>query len=529
MNFVSFYLGRHDSNVAAWIDGRVRYAKSERSTGIKHHRASLDFVDQVCAEWGIDRVDAVAFSDGQRNGLGVCTPDHLFERSAPVLPRFGDVPTWCVDHHYAHVLSGWPLLPTAEASIGVALDGNGDNGNSQAVIRAPGSKSPELVFSTGNRSFGMLFEKVGMLMKLSGGLEDLVGKVMGAQAYGTVDHEYLRGIDFNAIADTSIYDLIRTVPWRGRIPEAEPQIVVDAIARRWLPREGNDFFSFDNPSFRDWLATIHHGVARYVLHFFQRHCRADETILYAGGCAQNVVCNELLAHHFPLLAIPPHSYDGGLSLGCLELLRIQHDQPLFPNAGFPYWQNDPVEATPSQQTIEQVADLLAAGKIVAWHQGQGELGPRALGHRSILMDPRIADAKHIINTRIKLREPWRPYAPSVLESRAADWFEMTGSSRYMLRAVDVRPALRTQLAAIVHEDGTARVQTVADGPGTGHEPFVALLRAFEARTGVPVLLNTSLNAGGSPIFSTAAQSEAFYHEVALDALCVGDRLLIKSV
>jgi carbamoyltransferase len=528
MIFVAFYLGRHDSNVCAYVGGRVRYAKSERMTGIKHHRAGLDFVERVCAEWGIHEVDAVAFSDGQRNGLGSCAPGQLFARSKPVLPAFGDVPTWCVDHHYAHVLSGWPVQPSAETAVGVAIDGNGDNGNSQAVIRAPGSKNPQLVFSTGNRSFGMLFEKIGMLMRLTGNLEDLVGKVMGAQAYGNVDHAWLRSIDFDAIADSSIYDLIRCVPWRGAVPEAEPEIVVDAIARRWTPRAGNVFFSFDNPSFRDWLATLHHGVAEYVLHFFQRHCRPDDAVLYAGGCAQNVVCNELLAQHFPLLSIAPHSYDGGLSLGCLELLRIQHDVPPFSTVGFPYWQNDPVEAEPSQQTIERVADLLAAGKIVAWHQGQGELGPRALGHRSILMDPRIADAKDIINTRIKMRESWRPYAPSVLESRAPDWFEMSGSSRYMLRAMNVRPERRASIPAIVHEDGTARVQTVPDGPGAPADPFLALLRAFEARTGVPVLLNTSLNEGGSPIFSVAAQSERFYQAVALDALCVGDRLLVKS-
>ncbi|MCX4162793.1 MULTISPECIES: carbamoyltransferase C-terminal domain-containing protein [Paraburkholderia] len=527
MNFVAFYLGRHDSNMCAYANGRVYYAKSERMTGVKHHRATLDFVERTCKEWGIDRVDAVAFSDGQRNGLGRCAPGELFAASKPVLPFLGNVPTWCVDHHYAHVLSGWPILATSETAVGIALDGNGDNGNSQAVIRAPGSKTPQLVFSSSSRSFGMLFEKIGMLMKLSGNLEDLVGKVMGAQAYGDVDHAYLQSIEFDAIADSSIYDLILTLPWRGTAPEAAPDIVVDEIARRWAPRAGNDFFSFDNPSFRDWLATLHHGVAEYVLRFFQRYCRPDETVLYAGGCAQNVVCNELLAHHFPLLAIPPHSYDGGLSLGCLELLRIQHDEPPFSNAGFPYWQNDPVEPAPSPQTIEQVADLLAAGKIVAWHQGKGELGPRALGHRSILMDPRIADAKNIINTRIKLRESWRPYAPSVLESRAPEWFEMSGSSRYMLRAVNVRPERRASIPAVVHEDGTARVQTVADGPGAPPDPFLTLLRAFEARTGVPILLNTSLNEGGSPIFSVAAQSEEFYRAVALDALCVGDHLHVK--
>jgi carbamoyltransferase len=247
----------------------------------------------------------------------------------------------------------------------------------------------------------------------------------------------------------------------------------------------------------------------------------------SGGCAQNTLCNEQLSQVYRSLHIPPHCYDGGISLGCLEFLRLYYGQKPFSNQGFPYWQTDEHPGEVSDGVIHQVARLLAEGKIVGWFQGHGEIGPRALGHRSILIDPRLQNAKDVLNQRVKHREHWRPYAPSVLARYAETWFDLDRPSPYMLRAVRGREGYRDQIPAVIHEDGTSRVQTVEDATAGEQSPFSRLLGSFHEQTGIPLLLNTSLNAGGSPIFSTPQQCLELFQATDLDAMCIGDTLLVK--
>ncbi|ABF92715.1 carbamoyltransferase family protein [Myxococcus xanthus DK 1622] len=509
MNLLGVYIGLHDSNVALSVDGRVRYAKSERLTGIKHHRSALSFVREMCERWGVTRLDGIAFSDGDRNGLGACKLGELWKKVSPVA-ELGSAPTYCVDHHYAHILSTWPVADTAELELGFAIDGRGDNEARKTVIARPGARNPELVHHNATRSFGRLLERIGELMKLSatpGNESDLAGKVMGAQAYGEVDQDFVRSVDVEALGER-LYDFTDKVPWRGRVPIETP-----------------DFFQFDNPSFRDWLSTVHALLAAHTQAHFARFARPDMAIAYAGGCAQNVVINQELFLRYPRLVVPPHGYDGGLSLGCLELLRIQLGLPRFSTEGFPYWQEDDCEDAPTESTIAQAVELLAQGKIVGWFQGRGEVGPRALGNRSIFMDPRQHDGKDRLNFRVKHRETWRPYGATVLLERTPEWFDLAEESRYMLRSVPTRPERQREIPAIVHQDGTCRVQTVGrDAPTSARR----LVERFQQHTGLPMLLNTSLNAGGSPIFATRAQCRDFFAAVDMDALFMGNEVLVRQ-
>jgi carbamoyltransferase len=164
--------------------------------------------------------------------------------------------------------------------------------------------------------------------------------------------------------------------------------------------------------------------------------------------------------------------------------------------------------------------MLAAGKIVGWHQGQGEIGPRALGNRSILMDPRIPSGKDIINNRVKHRETFRPFGASVLESHASTYFDINYRSPYMLHVVNV---LDIGIPSVTHIDGTSRVQTV----NQLHTSFYKLLTAFYELTGCAVLLNTSLNNNGKPIASTEEDSIEFFKSSNLDAICIGNRIYKK--
>ena len=170
----------------------------------------------------------------------------------------------------------------------------------------------------------------------------------------------------------------------------------------------------------------------------------------------------------------------------------------------------------------EVADMLAAGRIVAWVQGRAEFGPRALGNRSILADPRPADMKDRINSRVKFREFYRPLAPSILDEFGAEYFEGYQASPYMERTLPFRPEVRARVPAVVHEDGSGRLQSVRR---EWNPLFHSLLTAFHERTGVPVLLNTSFNVMGKPIVHSVQDALAVYFTSGLDALVIG-RLVV---
>ena len=128
---------------------------------------------------------------------------------------------------------------------------------------------------------------------------------------------------------------------------------------------------------------------------------------------------------------------------------------------FPYWQDDIETEIPNNDTLNRVAELLSEGKIVGWFQGRGEVGPRALGNRSILMHPGLPNGKDILNRRVKHREYWRPFAPSLLEEHLTEWFDADIGNKFMLRAVKAKKNKYKQIQSVVHNDGTARIQTVS--------------------------------------------------------------------
>ena len=185
-------------------------------------------------------------------------------------------------------------------------------------------------------------------------------------------------------------------------------------------------------------------------------------------------------------------------------------------------QDDEAPSRPSTKTIKDTAEQLAQGKIVGWYQGHGEIGPRALGNRSILMNPFDPHGKDFINNKVKHREPFRPFGASVLENKVSRYFYWNGPSRYMLYVTDVLEPDR--FPTITHADGTCRVNTVPPE----QEDYYMLLQEYEKLTGVPVLLNTSLNNSGKPIAGRIADALELYYTTDLDTLVVGDEIKNKS-
>ena len=276
-----------------------------------------------------------------------------------------------------------------------------------------------------------------------------------------------------------------------------------------------------------------------------RQATGAKNLCMAGGVALNCVANGRIAREagFDNVWIQPAAGDDGIAIGCayyghLAILKqsrsfVMHhaylgvdydDEAVVAAAG-----KGLVRAQATRTTCPNIcsptASLLAKGNVFGWFQGRSEFGPRALGNRSILADPRSADMKDKVNMRVKHRQAFRPFAPVVLAERAHEIFEGEGDSPFMLLTRYVRPEWRDRIPAVVHVDGTARVQTVRQE----HNPrLYRLLKEFEAITGVPVLLNTSFNIKGEPIVETPEDAIKCFLGTGMDFLVVNDTLLAKK-
>jgi carbamoyltransferase len=281
-------------------------------------------------------------------------------------------------------------------------------------------------------------------------------------------------------------------------------------------------------------------AALHLARWAARRVPGKPALCLAGGVALNSVMNArlLLDGPFDEIFIPAPCGDAGNAIG--GALMAWHADTGKPRG----WQMDSAYLGPEfsaaqirsaleerklayrevPDPAEAAAELLVAGKIIGWFQGKAEVGPRALGHRSILADPRPPHMKDTINREVKHRERFRPFAPSVLAEEAGEWFDPVSASPFMLLCLPVRPERRAQVPAITHVDGTGRLQTVPDG---SDPVFRRLIQGFHRRTGVPMVLNTSFNDAGEPIVNSPGEALRTYFATGLDALVIGPYVLEK--
>ena len=261
-------------------------------------------------------------------------------------------------------------------------------------------------------------------------------------------------------------------------------------------------------------------------------------LAFSGGCALNVVANARIRAETPFeeIFIHPSTDDGGTALGAaLYGWHQDLNQPRTPTpshllgklAYSPMsFDDDEIELALDDSPLayrrltdlDSVAARLAAGAVVGWFRGGAEIGPRALGNRSILASPLLPTMRDRINLTVKLRESFRPLAPAVLQEAVGDYFEFDGSSPFMLEVATVRPQWRQRLSSITHVDGTARLQTVS---ADSNKELASLLELFERQTGVPILLNTSFNPPGEPIVQTPSHAIDAFLRMNLDLLVIG--------
>jgi len=497
MKFIGLRLCEHDSNVT-YTDGvKVRYYKLERDSQIKHHGYDdLTSWSYLIKRWDItpSEVDAIGIViDGDQY------PDLKIDESIthqyidiPDFERLGfECPVHRIDHHMAHALSLW--TEGEEAHLGMVFDGFGDDNASHSIFWNTDRRT---VYNNDDcMSLGQIMPHyAGNYMNIEGSPYDLAGKLMALKGFSKIlDNNHLLG-QLECLS-------------------------IEHLNHVW------GVYGFGRMSWErkcDFIGLWHEATERIFAKYFAS--QDAYTISFSGGVAQNTLINTAIKDACALrnkrLIVPPHSSDEGLSLGIVEYLRQHHDQEEFDRTGFPFWQDDEVpDSVPSDKTINEVAHMLANGAIVGWYQGHGEVGSRALGNRSILMDPSIKNGKDIINKKVKHREWFRPFGASILEDDVDIYFKWTDPSPYMLYVANTREPDR--FPSVAHIDGTCRIQTVDQS----HTHFHRLIEQSKPITGMPMLLNTLLNNNGKPIAGHIQDAVNLLHTSELDCVVAGNEII----
>jgi carbamoyltransferase len=451
-----------------------------------------------------------------------------------------------LEHHIAHIASAYYCSPWEQAA-GFSYDGSGDF-VSTMMARCEGSdinvlERVFLPYSLGS-FYTMICEFIGY--KKYGD----EGKVMGLAPYGKDAYcEQVREII--ELCDSAFrLDLSYFMPLGSN---QGMQIQTDGtvrLARHFSHRMEEFFGQPREPNAAitqrdmDLAYAMQHRFEEVFFHLLkQLHRRATvEDLVMAGGCALNSVANGKLFHQTPFRRtwIQPAAGDEGLAIGAaLHTYHSTLRQPrryqmknsyLGPEFSGSRIESDLKQANLSYRKLEReplldaVAEQIAVGNVVGWFQGRMEWGPRALGNRSIVAHPGLPDMKDVLNARIKHREWFRPFAPSILVERQNEYFEYDHPSPFMLHVYKIRPEKRAQLCAVNHVDDTGRLQTVSREE---NPLYYDLIRAFERRTGIPVILNTSFNEN-EPIVCTPEEAIDCFKRTRMDVLAIGPYLVLKA-
>ncbi|MBX3027545.1 hypothetical protein KF840_21825 [bacterium] len=592
MNILGISCFYHDAAAALLVDGQLVAASEEERFSRKKHDADFPTLAiQFClaqAGIGIQDVDYVVFYEKPFVKF-----ERILTTALQAVPRswkvFGDaMTTWLLDklwvknfirqelgiptdkilfseHHLSHASSAFLCSPFDEAAI-LTVDGVGEwacatfgrgRGNEVSLLR-------EIRFP---HSVGLLYSAFTAFL----GFEVNEGeyKVMGMAPYG--EPRYVDKVEklYKVERDGSLWLDMSYFCFHHSTTRTYNQKFVDLFGEprdpEWLffteasgfpPYFGerpDDFarIAERNQYYADVAASIQHCTEEIVL--AMARALHDETgltkLCLAGGVALNSVANGRIQRETPFseLFVQPAAGDGGGALGAA--LFAHHavlGQPRRFRMEHAYWGKSYGDgeigdylrgagiahhrASHEDELLDRVVDHLRKGHVIGWFQNRFEWGPRALGARSIIADPSRPDMKDIVNTKIKFREPFRPFAPSVLVDAASRYFELDDPAkhypaRFMLYVVDVKPGQGDKLPAITHVDNTARLQTVHKEQSP---LYYGLIDRFGQASGIPVILNTSFNLKGEPIVTTPAQAHSTFARSGMDALVLGNSIVTKG-
>jgi carbamoyltransferase len=536
---------RGDEIVVAIQEERLSRKKRHRIYGAQHS-LSLDY----CFDYaGIQPRDLSMIVISVQARLKSSNQDLTLNPLLKV-KEYG-IPTLAISHHFAHAVSAFATSGFGESGV-LVIDGIGSpeedmSEEEKKVIKNPVEDAWEIIslysasgttitplekhvsggrqWLTTDRTKMPTFRSLGGIFSASavqifgGDLE--AGKVMGLAPYGRPAYP---PSDFFEIVDGRFV-------FNDKIPSLFQH------ADRWPERQSE---------YQDLAASAQNALEVALLYLVDHlhELSPSNNLCYAGGVALNSVANERIIREskFKNVYIKAAAEDSGPAIGAAYYglwqltkkntrRRLLHDavgRQYPPSAISQAIAETPAtEITPSTDVISDTVDLLTQGKIVGWFQGRSELGPRALGQRSILCDPRRPDGKEVLNLRVKHREAFRPFAPVIPIEEAANWFELDGvtpDSGFMLRVCPFKEDKKELVPAVVHVDGTGRIQTVTK---EANGRFYDLVKKFQEKTGVPIVLNTSFNIMGMPIIETPQDALLCLLSTGID-YCVLEDTIVKK-
>ncbi len=559
-----------DSSAALLVNGQLVHAvEEERFNRIKHWAGLPALAAQHCLESaGVASVGHVAVSRDPKA--------HLFSKFAHLAKRPAHWPhatgraknsiritqvledlqaagvsaaqgsrLHYIEHHRAHLASAFFASPFERAAV-ISIDGFGDFSSSMWGVGA--GNHMEIHGRVGfPHSLGLFYTAFTQFLGFLKYGDEY--KMMGLGAYGeprfvsevrdvvrTRDGQIELNLDYFRHHDEGV-----EMSWEGGEPNLGRVFSQKLIDVFGPPREPRAEITERH---RDIAASAQKVLEENyfaLLNDVQRRTK-EKTVCLAGGVALNCVANGMIFEQtdFRDFYVQPAAHDAGTSIGAA--LYVHHQVLGQPRGyvmrhvyyGSQYTDQEierTLEAAGVQYTrlaepslLAQTARQIADGKIVGWFQGAMEFGPRALGDRSILADPRRKDMKDILNSRIKYREPFRPFCPSILAEKTGEYFETDYPSPFMVTAYKIRPEQQERIPAVTHADGTGRLQTVERDVNPRYWNLIA---EFERISGVPVLLNTSFNEN-EPIVNTPAEALDCFLRTRMDVLAMGSFLLLKA-
>jgi len=546
-----------DSAASVVIDGKVIAAsREERFTRIKHDSSFPHNAIDMCLQKAgitIDDLDAVAFfwnpgihlqpyigrfSDRWRHHAEFLysVPNHLMRKmDGEEVEHLEQILTMksgkrlrihYVKHHLAHAAAALFRSPFKRTAL-LTVDGYGERASTQLAI-GNGLDIDILHEIEFPHSVGSLYAAFTQYLGFRANNGE--GKVMGLASYGKSTH----------------YDAIRSLV---KLTETGFEIDLNYFSyfmereRRYTPkliellgpeRKANEPLEQRHMDIAYGLQKTTEDVLMHLVKIIHE-TSGEKTLSMAGGVVLNCVANGRIAAEssFEETFFLPAAGDDGTAMGaalyvthCLERITRPENILTTNYLGLSFT-DDEVEAELKRTGVsyrrcsdvaDEAAEELSNGKIIGWFQGAAELGPRALGNRSILADPRSEEMKDILNARVKFREPFRPFAPSCLEEAVGELFDCSVPSPFMLRVYNTLPERLSEMASVTHVDGGARVQTVT---AESNPLYYRLISAFGKRTGLPCVLNTSFNIRGEPIVNSVSDAMKCFFTTDLDTLFVG--------
>ena len=569
-----------DSSACLIQDGRiVAAAEEERFRRIKHWAGFPSMAIAYCIrQAGIELSDVehIAINQDSKANLGKKMVFTLTKRPdlAMVLDRirnkreragvaehlaqaFPDSPfkgkVHAVEHHVAHLSSAFHVSPFHQAVV-VSVDGFGDFASAAwGVGKGTEINVEERVYFP--HSLGIFYQALTQYLGFPHYGDEY--KVMGLAPYGEPKYlEQMREI-VKLESDGSFklnLDYFRhhkekvEYEWEDGLPSVGilfSEKLIDLLGPARTPDQALDQYHKD---LARSIQAMYEEAFFHLLNTLHAKHRIDQLAI-AGGCGMNSVANGKVTLRTPFKEIYVQSAagDAGGAIGAAYAVWHELGGARGPEMDHAFWgpeaSNDEIETLLQQraedittqactvkkfsdesQLCEKVAANVAAGQVIGWFQGRMEWGPRALGNRSIVCDPRRADMKDILNLKIKRRESFRPFAPSILRESVKDWFELEGEVPFMMQVYQIRENQRSKIPAVCHVDGSGRLQTVYEKT---NPRYYHLIQAFNALTGVPMVLNTSFNEN-EPVVCTPQEALDCFLRTKMDCLVLGDWVVERN-